>query len=123
MGITGKLSAQVEVKEIGARLAPSSAGLTPSVNGEQQVAKEIIEAIDEHEEKKSITFNVIEGDLLEFYKTLKVILEVETRGNDDLVTWTLEYEKMKEDIEEPFIPLQLLIKTAKDIDTHHCGLK
>lgn len=91
------------------------------IDGEQRVAKEIIEAIDE--EKKSITFKVIEGDLMEIYKRFKVILHVETSGNTDLVTWTIEYEKMNEDIEEPFTSLQLLVNTAKDIDSHYCRVK
>ncbi|KAL0288448.1 UNVERIFIED_CONTAM: Kirola [Sesamum calycinum] len=39
-------------------------------DGKERVAKEIIEAIDE--EKKSVTFKVIEGDLMELYKTIKL---------------------------------------------------
>ncbi|XP_073023425.1 MLP-like protein 28 [Primulina eburnea] len=148
MGIIGKLSAQIQIKsggdvfhqlykhkphEVskicsnlvqGCDLHQGSWGEIGAVicwnymiDGEQRVAKEIIEAIDE--EKRSITFKVIEGDLMEFYKSFKVILHVETSGNTDLVTWTLEYEKMNEDIEEPFPSLQLLVNTVKDIDSYH----
>ncbi|KZV46401.1 kirola-like [Dorcoceras hygrometricum] len=151
MGITGKLSAQIEVKCGGDvfhqlykhkphEVSNICSGLVQScdlhqgswgevgsvicwnymIDGEQKVAKEIIEAIDE--EKKTISFKVIEGDLLEFYRSFKVILQVETNGDTESVTWIFEYEKMNEDIEEPFTSLRLLVKTAKDIDRHYCSL-
>ncbi|EYU33126.1 hypothetical protein MIMGU_mgv1a0195071mg, partial [Erythranthe guttata] len=55
-------------------------------DGKERVAKEIIEAIDE--EKKSVTYKVIEGDLMELYKTFKLTVHVDTSGDDNLVTWT-----------------------------------
>ena len=42
------------------------------------MAKVAIEAIDEA--KKSITFKMIEGDLMEFYKTFIATVHVDTYG-------------------------------------------
>ncbi|KAL7090833.1 hypothetical protein ACP275_12G066800 [Erythranthe tilingii] len=90
--------------------------------GKEKVAKQIIEGIDE--EKKSVTFNVIEGDLMEFYKTFKAIVHVDTIGEDNLVTWTFEYEKVSEDVTEQHTLIQhtlmdLCVKMTKDIESHH----
>ncbi|KAK2975711.1 hypothetical protein RJ640_010770 [Escallonia rubra] len=54
----------------------------PAHDGKEKVAKEIIEAIDE--EKKSVTFKVIGGDLMELYKTFILTVHVDTKGEDNL---------------------------------------
>ncbi|KAG8366733.1 hypothetical protein BUALT_Bualt17G0110100 [Buddleja alternifolia] len=86
-------------------------------DGEKKVAKEIIEAIDE--EQKSVTFKVIEGDLMKVYKTFKLRVHVDTNGEDNLVTWTLEYEKLHEDVPDPHTLMDFCLKVTKDIETHH----
>ncbi|GER37345.1 polyketide cyclase/dehydrase and lipid transportsuperfamily protein [Striga asiatica] len=86
-------------------------------DGKERVAKEIIEAIDE--EKKSVTFKVIEGDLMELYKTMKIIVHVDTSGDDNLVTWTFEYEKKSEDVPDPHTLMEFALKVTKDIEAHH----
>ncbi|XP_047308267.1 kirola-like [Impatiens glandulifera] len=86
-------------------------------DGKEKVAKERIEAIDE--EKKSVTFNVIEGDLLELYKICIFTVHVDTDGENNLVTWTVEYEKLNEDVEDPTSMLDFCIVLTKDIETHH----
>ncbi|XP_047309677.1 kirola-like [Impatiens glandulifera] len=86
-------------------------------DGKEKVAKERIEAIDEV--KKSVTFNVIEGDLLELYKIFIFTVHVDTHGENNLVTWTVEYEKLNEDVEDPTLMLDICIAVTKDIETHH----
>ena len=86
-------------------------------DGKERVAKEIIEAIDE--ENKSVTFKVIEGDLMEQYKSLKLIVHVDTKGEDNLVTWTLDYEKLNEEVAEPHTLMDFCLHVTKDIETHH----
>ncbi|KAL9148791.1 hypothetical protein ABFS82_12G066500 [Erythranthe guttata] len=81
------------------------------------VAKEIIEAIDE--EKKSVTFNIVEGDLMELYKTFKATVHVDTDGEDNLVTWTFVYEKLNEDVPDPHTLMEFCVKLTKDIESHH----
>ncbi|XP_047309676.1 kirola-like [Impatiens glandulifera] len=86
-------------------------------DGKEKVAKDIILAIDE--EKKSVTFKIIEGDLLELYKTCILTVHVEPHGEISLVTWTIEYEKLTEDVEDPTSLLDLCIALTKDIETYH----
>ncbi|KAL0424629.1 UNVERIFIED_CONTAM: Kirola [Sesamum radiatum] len=86
-------------------------------DGKERVAKEIIEAIDE--EKKSVTFKVIEGDLMELYKTIKLTVHVDTTGDDNLVTWTIEYEKLNEDVPDPNTLMEFCLHVTKDIERHH----
>jgi hypothetical protein len=87
------------------------------IDGQAKVAKEKIEAIDDT--NKSITFKVIEGDLLQEYKSFKMVVRATPKGEDSLVRWSLEYKKLKEDVPEPKTLLQLLIDVCKDIGTHH----
>ena len=64
------------------------------------MAKQIIQDINE--EKKSIVFKMIEGDLMELYKTFTIIYHVDVLGDkESLITWTLDYEKLKEDTPHP----------------------
>ncbi|KAG6391614.1 hypothetical protein SASPL_149370 [Salvia splendens] len=86
-------------------------------DGKKRVAKEIIEAIDE--ENKSVTFKVIEGDLMEHYKEIKLTVHVDTKGEDNLVTWTIEYEKVKDDTADPHTLMEFCLHVTKDIETHH----
>ncbi|KAK1380611.1 MLP-like protein 34-like [Heracleum sosnowskyi] len=90
-------------------------------DGKDMFAKEIVEVIDE--EKKSITFKVIEGNVLEIYKNFKVTCHVDTEGEDHLVTWTFEYEKMHEDVEDPHTLMDVLVGITKDIESHHLDPK
>ncbi|EYU31821.1 hypothetical protein ABFS82_12G066800 [Erythranthe guttata] len=85
--------------------------------GKKEVAKNIIEAIDE--EKKSVTFKVTEGDMMELYKAFKLTVHVDTTGEDNVVTWTLEYEKLNEDVSEPHTLMDLCVNMTKDIESHH----
>ncbi|KZV13991.1 kirola-like [Dorcoceras hygrometricum] len=148
MGLTGKLSAQIEYKSSGdvfhevfksmphevSKMSPEliqgcdlhegELGTEGSVivwkythDGKERVAKEIVESIDE--EKRSIKFRVIEGDLLELYKTLTLTFHVDKHGAIDLVTWILEYEKLHEDVDDPLTLLGFVIKVTNDIENHH----
>ncbi|KAL2545962.1 MLP-like protein [Forsythia ovata] len=86
-------------------------------NGKERVSKEIIEAIDK--EKKSVTFKVIEGDLMELYKSFKFIVNVDANGNDNLVTWTFEYEKKNENVPDPNTLMDSCLVITKHIENHH----
>ncbi|XP_062175604.1 MLP-like protein 31 [Alnus glutinosa] len=85
-------------------------------DGEAKVAKEKIVATDDT--NKSITFKVIEGDLLKEYKNFVIVVQATPKGEGSLVHWTLEYEKLKDDIPEPNTLLQFLIDVSKDLDAH-----
>ncbi|CAI9785471.1 unnamed protein product [Fraxinus pennsylvanica] len=148
MGLKGKLTAQIEIKaggdvfhELFSNTPHQLPNISPNIiqscdlhegewgtvgsvyswkfthDGKQKVAKDIVEAIDK--EKRSLTLTTIEGDLLELYRVFKTILQVETHDDIDLVTWILDYEKLKDDIEEPVTCLGVHINLSKDIESYH----
>ncbi|KAL1544893.1 kirola-like [Salvia divinorum] len=86
-------------------------------DGKVKRAKQVIQSIDE--EKKLIQFKMLEGDLMEIYKTFVITTHVETMNDIDLVTWTLEYEMLNEDVEHPISLLSFFIDITKDIESHH----
>ncbi|KAL7134797.1 hypothetical protein ABFS83_11G049800 [Erythranthe nasuta] len=88
-------------------------------DGKEKKAKQVIQAINE--ERKLIEFKMLEGDLMELYKAFLITCHVETKNDIDLVTWTLEYEMLNEDVEHPLSLLSFFIDMTKDIETHHVG--
>ncbi|KAM7463439.1 hypothetical protein LguiA_031560 [Lonicera macranthoides] len=86
-------------------------------DGKERVAKQVILAVDE--EKKSITYKMLEGDLMELYKSFIIGIHVDTNGEDNLVTWTVDYEKLHEGIPAPTTLMDFFVEVTKDIETHH----
>ncbi|XP_051148881.1 kirola-like [Andrographis paniculata] len=147
MGLTGKLIAAIEFKhggdvfhdlfkqrphEIanasplvhGFELHQGELGKAGSVvswhythDGKRKIAKQIIQKIDE--ETKSMEFKMIEGDLMEDFKDFLIVFHIETKNNIDLVTWTLDYEMLHEDVVHPTTLLAYFIEVTKDIEAHH----
>nr|XP_027119999.1 kirola-like [Coffea arabica] len=131
MSLAGKLVNQIEIKSDGdvfheifryrphdiSTMSPSNVqGCDLHGDGKEKVAKVVIEAIDEA--KKSITFKMIEGDLMEFYKTFIATVHVEALGQSCLVAWTIEYEKRSENVPDPNTLMELALNITKDIETH-----
>ncbi|KAI3413048.1 uncharacterized protein J3R85_016618 [Psidium guajava] len=86
-------------------------------DGEAKVAKEVIEAIDN--EKNSTTFRVIEGDVMKLYKNFVFVVQATSReGGGSIIHLTLEYEKLSEEVTEPYSLLQFVVHLSKDIDLH-----
>lgn len=84
-------------------------------DGKACVAKELVEFIDIKNNK--ITFKVLEGDVLEHYKSFRVKVHVIPQKEGSVVHLTLEYEKLKSYFPEPHAFLNLAIDLSKDIDT------
>jgi len=74
--------------------------------------------IDIDEGNRSVTYKILEGDLMELYTTFNVQLHVETDGLNNIVTWTLEYEKLTPDVLDPNTLMDLYRKATKDIETY-----
>jgi len=86
-------------------------------DGQDRVAKTQIMAIDE--EKKLISFKIVEGHFLELYKNFFIYLHVDTKGINHVVTWTVEYEKLSPDVPDPDTLMEFYAKLTKDIETNH----
>ncbi|KAL7000938.1 hypothetical protein U1Q18_002090, partial [Sarracenia purpurea var. burkii] len=88
-----------------------------ATDGKEKIAKANIEAIDE--ENKEVVYNVIGGDLIELYKVFKITVHVDTKSENNLVTWTFDYEKLTEGVENPNTLMDFSIDVTKDIESHH----
>ncbi|TMW91418.1 hypothetical protein EJD97_014362 [Solanum chilense] len=86
-------------------------------DGKEVVAKEKVEEIDE--EKKLIKKKIIEGDILEYYKSFYITVHVETTGEKNLVTLIIEYEKKNANVPDPHTFMELLLNVTKDIENYH----
>ncbi|PWA72105.1 hypothetical protein CTI12_AA273680 [Artemisia annua] len=87
------------------------------VDGEPQHTKELIEFADEN--NKSITFRVLEGEIIQIYKRIAANVRADQNGENCLVTWTVEYEKINEDVPDPDSIIDFAYNLTKDIKTHH----
>ncbi|KAK7362541.1 hypothetical protein VNO77_04657 [Canavalia gladiata] len=68
---------------------------------------------------KEITYFILEGDMLKYYKSYKVVLHVLPKGGEhNLVKWTLSYEKVDDSAPEPTKYRDLLVKLTYKIDAH-----
>ncbi|XP_038904971.1 MLP-like protein 43 [Benincasa hispida] len=88
-------------------------------DGKACVAKDVIEAVDE--ENNSITWKMIEGDLLELYKSFRITIQCTPKDKGSVIHYTLEYEKPHEDIQDSHGLLELCASMSKDIDAHLMG--
>lgn len=86
--------------------------------GNSETCKDIIEAIDD--ENKTITIKKLDGDLLKYYKTMKVKVQAigPSEGGSSSVKWTLEYEKHNDDIPDPIKYIDFLPVSTKSIDAY-----
>ncbi|KVI05420.1 Bet v I domain-containing protein [Cynara cardunculus var. scolymus] len=76
----------------------------------------VIEAADE--KNKWITFRMLDGKIMQAFKSVKVTIHVNKKGENSLVTWSFEYEKMKEAIPDPDALIDLANKVTKDVNNH-----
>ncbi|GAA0165077.1 hypothetical protein LIER_20572 [Lithospermum erythrorhizon] len=147
MGLTGKMVKQIEIRaggdvihELYCKNQTGVAKITPGKvhgcdlhhgqrgdhgsiicwdythEGKRKKAKQHVEPDYENNTTK---FTMLEGDLMELYKTFVITLSVEKHGEKDLVTWTTEYEKLNEDVEDPASLMDFFAEMTKDIEAHH----
>ena len=77
-----------------------------------EAAKTKVQALDE--QNKSITFVVIEGDVLKLYNNFKAKLEV----SGGQVKWSLEFDKANQNAPNPDPYLDVAIKVSKGLDDY-----
>ncbi|KAK4429866.1 MLP-like protein [Sesamum alatum] len=84
--------------------------------------KEKIEVVDEG--KKSLSYSVIGGDILKYYKDFKAHLSVSPKaeGKGCSVKWSCEFEKASEEVPNPDLIRDFAIKNFQDLDAYILGL-
>ncbi|GKV38627.1 hypothetical protein SLEP1_g46516 [Rubroshorea leprosula] len=86
------------------------------VHGKAEFEPLIVEAIDL--ENNSIAFRVIEGDLMKEYKSFLIKIDVTPKGEGSVTHWTLEYEKLNEDVAHPETLMEFCAQVSKEIVCH-----
>ncbi|KAL8531863.1 hypothetical protein ACS0TY_008459 [Phlomoides rotata] len=84
--------------------------------GENKINKVRIESVDE--KKKSITFKSIGGNMLESYNPFIVKVDIRTNGQQNLITWTMEYEKKSEAAPEPRAFMNYLLDFSRQLHSN-----
>ncbi|KAL1346460.1 MLP-like protein 43 [Arachis hypogaea] len=87
------------------------------IDGKVTTCKETIESIDEN--NKTIKFNLFNGDISQQYKILKLsIQEIDNSNGSVSAKWTVEYEKINDNVEAPYGYMELFDKSTKEMDAH-----
>ncbi|TKY58605.1 defense response [Spatholobus suberectus] len=146
MATSGKLEAEIEVKSSADKFwgaIKDSAEIFPKVSndyksieilegdgkaagsvrqvtlGEGSLVKIVKEKIDfVYDENRTLVYRVIDGDLLNYFKHLKGQLSVTPKGDGSLVKWSYEYEKVSQDIPDPDIVKEFVLKTLQKVDDY-----
>ncbi|RZC58188.1 hypothetical protein C5167_005495 [Papaver somniferum] len=88
-------------------------------DGKEMTVKNRVTSFDK--EKRSITVEVFEGEVMKNYKSLSAKLDVVPKkyaaGNGILVKWSLEFEKVNDDIPNPTAYLDALRVTTKEVSS------
>ncbi|KAK6931023.1 Bet v I/Major latex protein [Dillenia turbinata] len=79
--------------------------------------KEKTEEIDD--ENKCITFSIVDGEIRKEFKSFKTIIQVIPKEEGCTVKWTLDYEKKREDVQDPSAYIELATNLTKAIESHH----
>ncbi|XP_075493080.1 MLP-like protein 423 [Primulina tabacum] len=78
--------------------------------------KEKIESVDEG--NKTVSYSVVDGDILKFYKNFKGNLSVNPKGDGSLVKWWCEFDKASEEIPDPDLLKHFALKNFQDLDDY-----
>ncbi|KAJ8770250.1 hypothetical protein K2173_012659 [Erythroxylum novogranatense] len=68
------------------------------------------------DENKTVTFDGLEGDVMQIYKIYKPVWTFKPNGEGTLATCAIEYEKQNERVPAPSIYLDFMVSLTKDID-------
>ncbi|XP_054825336.1 MLP-like protein 423 [Prosopis cineraria] len=81
-----------------------------------KVSKEKIDAADDA--KKTVTYSVIDGDLLRYFKNFKGHISVIPKGEGSLVKWSSEFEKASAEVPDPHVIKDFAVKNFQEVDDY-----
>lgn len=65
-----------------------------------------------------MTFDLIGGEVTNYYKSFKATIEATSEAHTNLVKWSLEYEKANETVPSPESHLAFLLDVSKEVDAY-----
>ncbi|RDY11494.1 MLP-like protein 43 [Mucuna pruriens] len=90
---------------------------TYTIDGKVTTCQESIESIDE--QNKTIFYKLFSGDIDHQYKDFKLIFQaIDNNRGGAIIKWTVEYEKIAEDVDPPYGYIEYVHKCTSDIDGH-----
>ncbi|XP_027911981.1 MLP-like protein 28 [Vigna unguiculata] len=90
---------------------------TYTVDGRVETCHERIESVDE--QKKRIAFKIFGEAIDAKYKVYKLIFEaIEKDDGSGAIKWSVEYEKVSEDVQPPYMYLEFYDHLTEDVDAH-----
>ncbi|KAL2253560.1 UNVERIFIED_CONTAM: MLP-like protein [Sesamum indicum] len=69
-----------------------------------------------------LSYSVIGGDILKYYKNFKAHLSVSPKDEGSWVKWSCEFEKASEEVPNPDLVRDFAIKNFQDLDAYILGL-
>ncbi|KAK4488852.1 hypothetical protein RD792_004642 [Penstemon davidsonii] len=94
-----------------------TAGTITFVTIGDSTIKENINVMDD--ESKTVNYNIIEGDLLNYYNNFNVnICGVPKGNNGSLVKWSCKFDKVNQQIPNPDLVKDSAIKGFQDLDAY-----
>ncbi|KAG5001017.1 hypothetical protein AAZX31_08G226600 [Glycine max] len=88
---------------------------TCTIDGKITTCLESIESVDEP--NKTITYKLFGGDIGHKYKVFKLIFQaIDTDHGGVIIKWTVEYEKIDENVDPPYGYIEYLHSGSKQID-------
>ena len=88
-----------------------------TTDGRVETCHERIESVDE--QKKRIAFKIFGEAIDAKYKVYKLIFEaIEKDDGSGAIKWSVEYEKVSEDVQPPYMYLEFYDHLTEDVDAH-----
>nr|CAB3484784.1 unnamed protein product [Digitaria exilis]CAB3487314.1 unnamed protein product [Digitaria exilis] len=79
-------------------------------------AKEKLELADD--ENKVVSYSVVDGELVNFYKNFRITLKVSPGKEGAVVNWSMEFDKANEQVPDPDVIKETATKTFHDLDDY-----
>ncbi|KAL2347444.1 hypothetical protein Fmac_001444 [Flemingia macrophylla] len=87
------------------------------IDGKVTTCKEKVESVDE--QNKTINYKLFDGDIDNQFKDFKLIFQaIDTDHGGAVIKWSIEYEKIGEEVDPPYGYIEYVHKCTKDIDGH-----
>jgi len=85
--------------------------------GKVTTCLESIESVDEA--NKTITYKLFDGGIDQQFKVFKFIFQaIDKNSGGAIIKWTIEYERVSEEVDPPYGYVEYLHTFTRDIDAH-----
>lgn len=88
-----------------------------TADGKSVTCQEIIESIDE--QNKTMVFKLFGEDIDKQFKVFNLIFQaIDKKDGSAAIKWSVEYERVTEDVHPPFGYIEFCNQSVKDVDAY-----